>query len=599
MVRHPIYSTLLSLTSQYASHSTPVDDLELDFGSRVSQGNQSVRSRVEETLAELDAIKRTWKERYNATSMISRLPVEVLSIIFQICARSAQLEQGRLQQIGWTVVLHVCTHWRRVALACPHVWSYVTFAYSRWTEAMIERSKSVPLTVHVVLYSWGWYRAMCDSLLSKMSRRIRELSFTLLDSAGYLDSRLALFMSSLCGGLDDDAGPFQLEDLTVYSVPHNYQVVNIPTTILHPGTCHLRNLRLDGVGGPWESPFLIEGLSLTSLTITRIPINRGRPTVSQVIRVLGRLPNLQFLCLDSIGSFPGPNLPNRVVYLNHLSHLELDCTPTCWTLLLSHLVYPPLRVMRLVCTKKSTPKADVLAGLLSIDVLGPNLRTQLPIRCIVVSRFSSGPVILQTWTERGTRSGPPSLDPALHLEISSQIWPADQTVDRLLIGICDALALGPLEALHLEGLLVEADFLLEIFGKLKSLNTIRFVRPDLRGHGVVEALSAGIVRDMGEKATAQVVSDSRLGFAALRNLVCEFWTTTRETDRPWQALANCLKERRRRGAGIQKLFLRSNWLSAQEIHSLKSKDAARKTCMSEITVISDPEKPQTRSSSGW
>lgn len=32
------------------------------------------------------------------------------------------------QQIEWTVVLQVCTHWRRIALESPSVWGYVTFA---------------------------------------------------------------------------------------------------------------------------------------------------------------------------------------------------------------------------------------------------------------------------------------------------------------------------------------------------------------------------------------------------------------------------------------------------------------------------------------
>lgn len=592
-MRYFIHSTcaLLSLTLQHVFRSTHVDSLELDFESRTSQGNQSVQSGIEEILADLDAVKRAWKERYNAASMISRLPAEILSIVFQICARSAQLERGRRQQIEWTVVLQVCSHWRRIALESPSVWSYVTFAYLPWTEAMIERSKSAPLAVNVVVHRYCYYYAhggwllpdIVCSMLRKLSRRIRELSFTLWDGtsgAAFLDKGFSLFMSSLGESLDDDAGPSQLEDLTIHSVTQGSSEVPIlPTTILHLGTSRLRNLRLHGVGRPWESPFLFKGLSLASLSITGIPINRGRPTVSQVIHVLERLPSLQFLCLDSIDF--SSHLPDRVVYLNHLSHLELDCTLTGWSLLLSRLVYPPLMMMRLASKDDSMPshKLDFLAGSSSVaHVLGQKLMTKLPIRCIV-SRCSNRSVILQTWTKRGTRSGPPSLDPSLQLRISLTTWPTHKSLGNLLIRICGTLALGSLEVLHLEGMLVDADRLLESFGKLKSLNTIRIVRPGLHGLSVVEALSAGIVRDIGQQATAQPVTNCRLKFAALRNLVCEYW---QESNPPWQSLADCLKERRRRGAGIRKLFLRSSWLSPQEFQSLKSKGVAQQTCTSKL-----------------
>jgi len=427
-------------------------------------------------------------------------------------------------------------------------------------------------------------------MLRKVSRRIREASFTLLEGATY-SNRFAEYMGSLGERLDDGVGPFQPENLTIHAVPQSgLQVPVLSTTILHLGTCRLRNLRLHGMGLHWEPSFL-KNLSLTSLSITRIPIGWVRPTVIQVIRVLESLPDLQSLCLDSIDS--SSNIPDSVVHLDHLSHLELDCTPTDWSLLLSHLVYPPLMVMRLASADTSTPKLDVLAGLSSVAQLrGQTLTTKLPIRCITVSRFSSGSVMLRTWNKRGTRSGPPSLDPTLQLEISLKSWRTDRSVHKLLIRICGKLALGSLEGLHLEGVLVEAAPLLETFGKLKSLDTIRFVRLGLRGHSVVEALSAGIVRDTGEKAMTQVVSDCRLKFAALRNLVCEYWINKKEMKRSWQGLANCLKERRRRGAGIQTLFLRSSRLSCREIQSLKSKGVAQETCMSEVTVIS--RKPRRR-----
>jgi hypothetical protein len=179
-----------------------------------------------------------------------------------------------------------------------------------------------------------------------------------------------------------------------------------------------------------------------------------------------------------------------VVCFNHLSRLKLDCTPAGWSLLLSHLVYPPLIEMRFASTDVSTFKLDILAGLSFIaQALGQQL-IKHPIRCIVVSRFNGGSVMLQTWTKRGTWSGPP-----LEIRFYNSRYPFKdsahgskrrQTVNQNLW----QLSLGWLEALLLERVLVEADPLLETSGKLKSLDTTRFVRPGLRGHAVIKALSA-------------------------------------------------------------------------------------------------------------
>lgn len=96
---------------------------------------------------------------------------------------------------------------------------------------MIEWSKSAPLTIHVVVcpyyhpyYSYSEFLPdiTMGDMLRKLSRRIRELSFTLLDGADciYLNW-FALFMSWLSEGRDDDAGLFQLENLTIHSVPQS------------------------------------------------------------------------------------------------------------------------------------------------------------------------------------------------------------------------------------------------------------------------------------------------------------------------------------------------------------------------------------------
>ncbi|KAG6819104.1 hypothetical protein H0H93_015442 [Arthromyces matolae] len=86
-------------------------------------------------------------EKLNFTSLASNLPPEVLQRIFIACAQSA----FHIPTWSWSVVTLVCSSWRRTALNCVDLWSYVDFSHPRWTAISLQRSRPVPLSVRAII----------------------------------------------------------------------------------------------------------------------------------------------------------------------------------------------------------------------------------------------------------------------------------------------------------------------------------------------------------------------------------------------------------------------------------------------------------------
>ncbi|KAI0058531.1 hypothetical protein BV25DRAFT_1788805, partial [Artomyces pyxidatus] len=93
--------------------------------------------------------------RRNALLPVHILPPEILARIFQFLTIMDQpgditrVKTKRLVSLGWIAsVTHVYRHWRQVALDTPRLWGRVSLRLgSRWSDEMIARSKSAPLTI--------------------------------------------------------------------------------------------------------------------------------------------------------------------------------------------------------------------------------------------------------------------------------------------------------------------------------------------------------------------------------------------------------------------------------------------------------------------
>ena len=108
-----------------------------------------LRDKLNETLA--DATRVTLSA-LNENAPISRLPSEIFLHIYELAYPSAT-HRSVFEAIALT---HVCRRWRDALLSCPIIWSDISISRNSklpLVEALLQRSRGVPLTVNVQLYS--------------------------------------------------------------------------------------------------------------------------------------------------------------------------------------------------------------------------------------------------------------------------------------------------------------------------------------------------------------------------------------------------------------------------------------------------------------
>ncbi|KAG0692240.1 hypothetical protein DFH29DRAFT_970941 [Suillus ampliporus] len=97
-------------------------------------------------MAELAESLCTLRSRRNALAYISSLPSELLATIFTYILEEQVFNRCRgVPRPGaptCEIVMHVCRHWRQVALACPTLWAFIDHAPARRLTIMLERSKT-------------------------------------------------------------------------------------------------------------------------------------------------------------------------------------------------------------------------------------------------------------------------------------------------------------------------------------------------------------------------------------------------------------------------------------------------------------------------
>ncbi|KAH8832283.1 hypothetical protein DL96DRAFT_1457671, partial [Flagelloscypha sp. PMI_526] len=140
---------------------------------------------------ELNAESERGMEEYrihNSSTLIARLPNEVLSAIF-LLYKSAVIEAYRqgntygLTKYGavpWISPTHVCTSWRSVALECAAFWSSFILENPRATRQLLLRSKQHPLVVAASRRSENSLVSFvkCLSIVLKESQRIETFDLS-------------------------------------------------------------------------------------------------------------------------------------------------------------------------------------------------------------------------------------------------------------------------------------------------------------------------------------------------------------------------------------------------------------------------------------
>ncbi|KAL0565993.1 hypothetical protein V5O48_016025 [Marasmius crinis-equi] len=275
---------------------------------------------VKQEFSKVEIRMQDLKYQQNSLLPVSRLPPEILQTVFVHCQYfdngSAPLLFG---QPAWLSLLRVCHYWRQVALEFAWMWTCPDLRFPKLAEDMIRRAKNLPLAVE-----WAHYpdeappchiRALWDALshlprIARLSVRLNKHCVT--DFMASM-SRPALLLHTLEVHLDR-ARAF------TYTIPDSFLSGQAPL---------LRSLSLSGLDLPWESPIL-RATGLRTLHLFPNSDFQFRPSVSQLLRVLADMPNLQVLELVGMRSKSSYKADNSTVpSVAHLPFLRRLRLGTC------------------------------------------------------------------------------------------------------------------------------------------------------------------------------------------------------------------------------------------------------------------------------
>ncbi|KAG6833352.1 hypothetical protein H0H87_008528 [Tephrocybe sp. NHM501043] len=489
------------------------------------------------------------RTRYNSLSQIARLPDELLAKIFTWNLSMQRKDDA----IPWIKVARVCTWWRRVALNCPHLWSFIRKRGTKWlTQIVLPRSGDVPLHINVILFrrqSWEGLWAVLNDI-----HRVRELKFEDDESAPVRVEKLLASFTSAAPLLE--SFKFDASRRTVmHELPEN----------LFGGTApKLTTLKLSRCTIPTSCSFIPQ---LTRLVLEHFDLENGL-SLSQLLTILVRAPNLEKLklkdpCrltetdLDPILS-PSSHSP---IIMNRLRTLVIHGDLPGCVIILSHLKHPTASCLEVILDSwRQTVRNPVI------------LRTFLQ---EMASCLSSVRHLVITGSEdfygleiHGQRQVPAGNNSPFYLEFRYI------SLEDLKIFL-DSLPMAHLNILEVNHEQMSPNFWLSHFGELPLLNTILVKRG---GPGFIQALLCGIPEKELDYPTAENVeghdysrwelskddfgittsSEQRpLSFVDLKALDIQFWSD-RSPSLDTALLANILTARGARGSPLLHLSVSSS-----------------------------------------
>ncbi|KAF8066615.1 hypothetical protein FPV67DRAFT_1495705 [Lyophyllum atratum] len=505
----------------------------------------------------------SWKRRYNELSLISRLPPELLATIFMCTIGWSELDRSR---VPWFCVSHVCSHWRRVALETPSLWSDIPLNCPRWAKEMMARSKMSPLTITVMC---GYYTrrstAAVRAALSQLSR-IRKLSLYESHGAPRPFSDFAKF-------LDSPAPLLETLEICITSARGKASAeYTLPEELFSGVSPRLARLGIRDCGLNWGAPIFA---NLVSLKVANYLPNTSRPLVNQFFSALSTMSRLEKLDFDSdfasaSGELISPaataNLP-RLVQLSVRSRL-VNCVS-----LMDHITYPSSAHVTVECHLSDGSATSFSLVRRLADTLGRRIGG--PVRCV---SFDSDRI--RAWTSSGINPRLDSEIPQFDFCFTLHEMP-NFGRPEIATEVFQLLPLEFVESLTVVDLDLSKTAWVNLFGGLTQLKEVEV------GHyqsGFLGAFSSG-TSDPHEPCDQA----SEVQFKALKKLTIRFWTLD-ETINPGgagktliQSLFDCLEARREQGTAPGELVL------AQCCHVAEEDLVALKEIVTEVQVELDSE----------
>lgn len=286
---------------------------------------------VDDKIKSLEESALALKLYRNTLVPISRLPTEILSIIFSLLPSPLASTHRILPVVS---ISHVCHQWREISLSLPHLWNHINFDQLTpdGVAEMFARAKMLPLHLEASLqiYQPEKFKAF-EGQIKLHIHHTRHLTIT------------------IAGAPEDPERTFEqltspAPSLEQFSIARaGCDSVVIPDNLFNGFAPSLIYLRLHNCGIGWESP-LLKGLQ--DLDIISFP-SGAQTTLKTWLDALSQMSRLERLTLDygvPINSIV--RQPGLTVVLSSITELEISGIVLDCILVLSCLELPALARLR-------------------------------------------------------------------------------------------------------------------------------------------------------------------------------------------------------------------------------------------------------------
>ncbi|ESK93441.1 hypothetical protein Moror_1722 [Moniliophthora roreri MCA 2997] len=461
---------------------------------------------------------------------ISRLPNEVLGIIFTFCVQltlqCASTSNRPWRCRTWIWVSHVCRHWRSVALSCTGMWTKPDFGIPALAKEMLIRAKSAPLRIDAHLQrhpspSPAYHSLnLVEEALQDISR-VSELRIT-----AEIDILEKLFSGQL------QQAPL-LSTLDIRALELDDDLYFLPDNLFGGEAPRLRELTLMGCRFRSDYLFLSKLRSITMHSHR----SANSPLPKEFIQALQRMPDLERLDLE--GNLPlGSSIPDVVVTLPRLRSVRLSGTLENSVGLLGCLNIPITTSISLEGFAEEPGTLDSLARCLFhfFPLSLPSGSSSRIVKALTLesTRRNDGARFALTASDYAGQS---MYGPSFTLRLEEALYPvSDLSADIIAHVVLGVLPLSHLRDLHLSVNAFTAKHYTKYFGTLSGLETIR-------------------VRGNGARGLAASLSESKNVYPSLKKLV--FWDVDYQSDSIFFiTLVASLRFRLEQGRPLEKLEIK-------------------------------------------
>jgi hypothetical protein len=248
------------------------------------------------TISTAEARIRGLKKERNAHIPVSRLPTELITIIFLLIRDTAPGS-------SWRTLLGVCSSWRATCLRCSALWAKIKVGASHreWTRLLLDRAQLSPLTLAITLtppQSWEEPPNQTHAHALPALRavpRVRDLTLVFPQQLPVQPHR----HWALCY-LSVDAPVMQRLVVESLTLKRSSSVLDLPnSTCLAARAPMLKDLQLRNCRIPASLASTCMSLSRLSLHFSVDTPNGKRPTSLDFSACIGSLPCIEELTLAS------------------------------------------------------------------------------------------------------------------------------------------------------------------------------------------------------------------------------------------------------------------------------------------------------------